>query len=138
MTDEDKKAEPVDVHVGAVIRRRRRELGMGQEELASALGVSAQQIQKYESANTRISASKLFLAAVALKVPAGYFFSEIDDRNHAVLAEKITANVSAFLKSSDGKELAVLFPKIEDGDVRKQFLNLARAFANTHSAGKLA
>ena len=51
--------------------------------------------------------------------------------------DEIEANVSAFLKSSDGQELALVFPQIEDNAVRKQFLGLARAMANASQAGKL-
>jgi transcriptional regulator with XRE-family HTH domain len=138
MTSDGKQAEPVDIHVGQVIRRRRKSLGMTQEELAVALAVTPQQIQKYETASSRISASKLFQAARALQVPAGYFFSEIDVLETQVFVKEIEAKVSDFLKSTDGQELAVLFPRIEDAAVRKQFLNLARAVANSSPAGKLA
>jgi len=138
MAEDGKTAEPVDVHVGTVIRRRRRHLAMGQEVLAAALDVTPQQIQKYETAQSRVSASKLFEIARALKVPVAYFFSEIDELEFQTFADEIEANVSAFLKSPDGQELAIVFPQIEDREVRKQLLNLARAMAKASQSGKLA
>jgi len=137
MTDDNKNPEPVDVHVGMVIRRRRRQMGLGQDTVAEALAVTPQQIQKYETAQSRITSSKLFQVARALKVPVAYFFAEIDELEFQSFNEEIEANVSAFLKSSDGQELALVFPQIEDAAVRKQFLSLARAMANASQAGKL-
>lgn len=67
---------PVDVHVGAKIRTRRKELGLSQQALAEACGVSFQQIQKYERGANRLSCSVLVMAAAALQAPPGYF---VDD-----------------------------------------------------------
>ncbi|WP_271143589.1 helix-turn-helix transcriptional regulator [Brevundimonas sp. NIBR10] len=69
-----KVVHPVDRHVGGRVRLRRMELGQTQTDLARALGVSFQQIQKYETANDRISASKLWSISEALEVDIGYFF----------------------------------------------------------------
>lgn len=135
--DDNKSPAPVDVHVGMVIRRRRRSLGMGQDVLAEALEITPQQIQKYETAQSRISASALFEIARVLKVPVAYFFAEIDELEFQAFNDEIEANVSAFLKSSDGQELALVFPQIQDAAVRKQFLSLARAMANASLTGKL-
>lgn len=137
MTDDSKTPEDVDVHVGQVIRRRRRQLGFHQSVLADALDVTPQQIQKYETAQSRITASALFEIARVMKVPVAYFFAEIDQLEFQAFNDEIEANVSAFLKSSDGQELALVFPQIEDSAVRKQFLVLARAMANASLAGKL-
>ena len=137
MTDDSKSPEAVDVHVGQVIRRRRRQLGLQQGVLADALDVTPQQIQKYETAQSRITASALFEIARVMKVPVAYFFAEIDHLEFQAFNDEIEANVSAFLKSSDGQELALVFPQIEDSAVRKQFLVLARAMAKASLAGKL-
>src|ERR1700752_4276824 len=67
---------PVDVHVGARIRTRRLLIGMNQEALARALGLTFQQVQKYEGGANRISASRLAELADILGVPIGYFFAE--------------------------------------------------------------
>lgn len=137
MTEDSKSPEAVDVHVGKVIRRRRRQLGLHQTVLANALDVTPQQIQKYETAQSRISASALFEIARVMKVPVAYFFAEIDQLEFQAFNDEVEANVSAFLKSSDGQELALVFPQIGDTAVRKHFLDLARAMAKASQAGKL-
>lgn len=138
MTEDKKPREPVDKHVGRVIRQRRKNLGMGQDELALAMNVTQQQVQKYETAGSRISASKLFAAARALKVPVAYFFSEIDEQEFELFSGEVESNIAAFLKSSDGQELASNFSLIEDRSMRKGVLDLVRAMANASKAGKLA
>lgn len=70
---------PVDLHVGSAIQRRRKMLGMSQTQLANALGVSFQQIQKYERGANRISASRLFDVSQHLEVPVSYFFHGFAD-----------------------------------------------------------
>ncbi len=136
MTDDSKSPEPVDVHVGKVIRRRRRQMGLNQDIVAEALDVTPQQIQKYETAQSRITSSKLFQIARVLKVPVAYFFAEIDELEFQAFNDEIEANISAFLKSPDGQELALVFPQIEDAAVRKQFLSLARAMAHVSQSGR--
>jgi transcriptional regulator with XRE-family HTH domain len=128
-----KAPDPVDIHVGAVIRTRRKALGLSRECLAVALGVTAQQIKNYETAASRISASKLFLAAKALDVRVSYFFAEIDEREAGPHVIGLPDKVSLFLDSPDGVELAAIFPKITNVSVRKQFIGLARAMAQTQA-----
>lgn len=70
---------PVDVHVGAKVRARRKELGLSQGDLATTLGLTFQQVQKYERGSNRISASKLFESARLLKVAPAYFFDGLPD-----------------------------------------------------------
>src|SRR5580692_8901907 len=76
---EDRSPNPVDLHVGARIRMRRRMLGVSQEKLADALGLTFQQVQKYERGANRVSASKLYEIAAALKTPVAYFFEGLAD-----------------------------------------------------------
>lgn len=71
--------DPVDVHVGSRIRERRLTLGMSQTALGNALGLTFQQVQKYERGTNRVSASTLWKAATTLKVPASYFFEGMED-----------------------------------------------------------
>ncbi len=75
----DSGAEPVDVHVGSRIRERRTLLGLSQGVLATASGVTFQQVQKYENGSNRVSASKLWAISVALDVPVGWFFEGYGD-----------------------------------------------------------
>jgi transcriptional regulator with XRE-family HTH domain len=82
-----RKASVVDVYVGRQVRRRRIELGLKQAKIADFLGVSAQQVQKYENALDRISAGNLFAIAMILQVPVSYFFAGVDNAflyRHAV------------------------------------------------------
>lgn len=78
--------KPVDAHVGALVRKRRTELGLSQEKLADAIGLTFQQVQKYEKGTNRISSSRLMQIASALDVPPTYFFDK------APTAAKITAS----------------------------------------------
>ena len=71
--------DPVDVHVGKLIRARRRARGMSQQELAKAIGVSFQQVQKYERGANRVSASKLFSVAKALDLRVASFFDGLEE-----------------------------------------------------------
>ena len=70
--------DPVDVHVGARVRTRRLLIGMNQETLAKALGLTFQQVQKYEGGANRVSASRLSQIADVLGVPISYFFSDLE------------------------------------------------------------
>jgi transcriptional regulator with XRE-family HTH domain len=71
---ENHTPHPVDIHVGARIRLRRKVMGITQTELAHALGLTFQQVQKYERGGNRVSASKLYDIAAKLETPTGYFF----------------------------------------------------------------
>jgi len=81
--------DPMDVHVGNRVRLRRSLLGMSQEQLAAVIGVSFQQVQKYERGTNRISASRLFDVARALEVPISFFFDDSEQAVDARAAEGI-------------------------------------------------
>jgi transcriptional regulator with XRE-family HTH domain len=121
---------PVDLHVGARIRLRRRMQGVSQEKLADALGLTFQQVQKYERGANRVSASKLYEIASALRAPVAYFFDGLanpagDGPDGAESSEE--QSVHAFLMTSEGLELARLFPMVPRGRVRRRVLDLLRA-----------
>ena len=135
MTDETTGARspnPVDLHVGGRIRMKRKVLGVSQERLAEALGLTFQQVQKYERGANRVSASKLYEIAAALKTPVSYFFEgladpsagEAEDAAPGATAEQ---SVHAFLMTSGGLELAGLFPRLPRGRLRRRVLDLIRA-----------
>lgn len=130
---EGRTPNPVDLHVGGRVRLRRKMLGVSQEHLADALGLTFQQVQKYERGANRISASKLYEIAKTLQVPVSYFFDGLADpvtqEADAVgaAAERI---VTDFLNTPEGLELAAIFPKIGRGRVRRQVLDLVRAMAD--------
>lgn len=101
--------KPVDRAVGARVRFRRMELGMSQEKLADAIGLTFQQVQKYEKGTNRIGSSRLVQIATALQVQPGYFFqgSEVDATTDSKLGD-----AQAFLGTREGVEIVTLFPSM--------------------------
>ena len=128
----DRSPNPVDLHVGGRIRMRRRLLGVSQEKLAEALGLTFQQVQKYERGANRVSASKLYEIARTLQAPIAYFFEGLTDPSalepsDAVSSEQI---VNDFLMTGEGLELAAVFPRVRRGPVRRRILDLIRALTD--------
>ena len=106
--DIDLAPNPVDVHVGLRIRLRRKELGVSQEKLAEAIGLTFQQVQKYERAANRVSASKLWATAAFLEVEVTYFFEGLG-RNAVSPGE---AAVSPATPTRTTVELQRLLPRL--------------------------
>ena len=127
--DLDTVPNPIDVHVGLRIRLRRKELGVSQEKLAEAIGLTFQQVQKYERAANRVSASKLYEMARALETSTAYFFEGLADTTTLAAGEEPggQAHMQAFLLTPEGVELASTFPKISPPRVRRLILDLVRA-----------
>lgn len=130
MTDNDARGpDPIDVHVGGRIRDRRRALGVSQEKLAESIGVTFQQVQKYEKGSNRVSASKLWQTAGALETDVTHFFDGL--RSPQVgFAEPGADFVHDLMSTPDGQELAALFPRIQRKRVRKRVLDLVRALVD--------
>jgi transcriptional regulator with XRE-family HTH domain len=119
---------PIDVHVGARIRMRRRVIGMSQGTLSNALGLTWQQVQKYEKGTNRVGSSRLKQIADILEVPV-YFFFEGAPGYSAKRAEK--ADPLAELGSTRaGIDLAVAFNAITDARMRAAIVELAQAAAS--------
>jgi transcriptional regulator with XRE-family HTH domain len=118
---------PIDVHVGLRIKLRRKELRISQERLADRIGVTFQQVQKYERAGNRVSASKLWEIARALKAPIAYFFEGL-----AVSADqgagKIPRIAAKQVSSPEVLEVAAVWPMVSSRD-RNVVLVLVRALA---------
>jgi transcriptional regulator with XRE-family HTH domain len=117
--------DPVDVYVGGRVRTRRLLLGMNQEELARALGLTFQQVQKYESGANRVSASRLWEIAAVLKMPIGDFFPADGDQEkpeNRLLRER--------LQQPESIELIRFFYAIPDGPKRQQFFEMVKASAS--------
>jgi transcriptional regulator with XRE-family HTH domain len=127
----DRTPNPVDRHVGLRIRLRRKELGVSQERLADSIGLTFQQVQKYERAANRVSASKLWEMARVLKTSISYFYEGLGDPSVAEPPEAAgdRQSVHDFLLTPEGMELAAAFPKIRRARVRRRILDLARALA---------
>lgn len=128
------EARSIDRHVGARIRLRRKLLGRSQEQLAAALGLTFQQVQKYERGANRVSASNLFRIARHLDVDVGYFFEQLDGEPRATRPRPAPdAEVSDFLMSPEGVEVASRFPRLPSG-LRRQLLGLLRELGKVADA----
>ena len=131
-----RRPNPIDVHVGGRVRFRRMLLGMSQEKLGEKLGLTFQQIQKYEKGINRIGASRLFDLAQVLGVPVQFFYEEapVGESQAAMpagFAEKPEENaIVDFLRSRDGLELNKAFVRISDAKARRAIVDLVRSLAN--------
>ena len=127
----ERDAHHIDVHVGARIRLRRKALGITQEHLAQHLGLTFQQVQKYERGANRVSASKLYEIARILRVPIAFFFEGLPDPalQHEG-PDAVEAGISLFLATDEGVNLSRLFPLITEAKVRRQMLSLVRVLAD--------
>jgi transcriptional regulator with XRE-family HTH domain len=116
------KPNPVDQHVGSRVRMRRLMLGLSQEKLGDALGLTFQQVQKYEKGTNRISASKLQHICQILQVPVPFFF-EGAPAGLGGTAES-PSYVNDFLATSDGVALAKAFMRIENSKLRRLIVGI--------------
>ncbi|MBO6717784.1 MAG: helix-turn-helix transcriptional regulator [Rhizobiaceae bacterium] len=134
MNDSKKKPNPIDVHVGSRVRLRRNMLGMSQEKLGEMLGITFQQIQKYEKGTNRIGASRLQAIASILNVAPAFFFEggpDVSEQRGAGFAEEKAANyVVDFLSSTEGLRLNRSFVKIADAGTRKKLIELIESIAD--------
>lgn len=126
----------IDRIVGQRIRWRRRDLKITQERLAEMLGLTFQQVQKYEKGVNRVSAGRLFEISGVMGVPVSYFFEGAED-----LLEPAAANFAededpslAFQMTTEMLELVTAFQKIEDAALRKSILDTVRAAASAMEA----
>jgi transcriptional regulator with XRE-family HTH domain len=116
---------PIDKYVGSRVRMRRLMLGMSQEKLSDALGITFQQVQKYEKGMNRISASRLQQISHFLRIPVTFFFEGVPDVPRQSMDEApSTAYVSEFLATSDGLALTKAFMRINDPKLRRRIVEL--------------
>ena len=133
MSDDSDARGPhqVDLQVGRNIRDRRKALGVSQEKLAESIGVTFQQVQKYEKGTNRVSASKIWETARALQMDYRDFFAGLTDPTRgAGLAETGQDFVHDAATSPESQEMAAIFARIRHKRVRKRVLELARALAD--------
>jgi transcriptional regulator with XRE-family HTH domain len=128
LDDAGQGPNPIDRHVGLRLRMRRKALGLSQERLAEAVDLTFQQIQKYERAANRVSASKLWELARVLQTPVSYFYEGLAETEDAAAA-RAREELQDFLISPDGLELAIAFPRIRSPRLRRRLLELVRALA---------
>ena len=122
--------DPVDVHVGSRIRIRRLLIGMNQETLAKALGLTFQQVQKYEGGANRVSASRLSQIAEVLGVAISYFFNDIDMAGGHPDQSELEARER--MQRPDVIELIRSYYAIGDARIRQQFLDMVKTVAQSH------
>jgi transcriptional regulator with XRE-family HTH domain len=137
-----RRANPIDVYVGTRVRLRRMLLGMSQEKLGERLGLTFQQVQKYEKGVNRIGASRLYELGKVLGVSVSYFYEEAPEQHSAMAAAHAEAGfaelpaenyASDFLSSREGLELNKAFARITDPKVRRTIVELVRSLANEDS-----
>lgn len=136
------KPNPIDVHVGARLRLRRTLLGLSQEKLGEAIGLTFQQVQKYERGVNRIGASRLFELSRVLDVPVGYFFEEMDpaiesarrpapDSETGELSEAPAAVYEGNpIMKRETLELVRAYLRIGDAQTRRRLFDLTKAIAH--------
>lgn len=127
-----RRANPIDVHVGSRVRLRRMLLGMSQEKLGEHLGLTFQQIQKYEKGINRIGASRLFDLSRVLGVPVQFFYEDLPSSGAAApgFGEPPAESYAVeFLGSREGLELNKAFARISDPKVRRSIVEMVRAVA---------
>lgn len=128
-----RSADEIDAHVGNRLRERRNALGLSQGQVAERLGLTFQQVQKYEKGQNRIGAGRLYRIATILAVPVGYFFDGIGDGADFVEpggAPCPERDLDSFAASAEGRALAAAFHRIEDEATRRQLVDLVETLAS--------
>lgn len=134
--NDERAANAVDKKLGQRVRARRLEIGMSQERLAELLGVTFQQVQKYEKGVNRIAASRLHSIAGALEMPVSRFFEGISAGRAGGVAESAKDYVADALATPEGAQLMTLFASIRSQKVRKRVLELVKALTDEASDGR--
>jgi transcriptional regulator with XRE-family HTH domain len=125
-----KQANPIDIQVGNRVRIRRMLIGMSQERLGDLLGLTFQQVQKYEKGINRIGAGRLYEVSRILNVPVNFFYEGVNEvTGQPGAGEPEGAPVMDFVSSGEGLQLSLAFMKIKDAKVRKRVLDLVKSLA---------
>ena len=130
-----KAPNPIDKHVGSRVRMRRMMLGMSQEKLGSALGLTFQQVQKYEKGTNRIGASRVQQISQILQVPVAFFFEGAPDLQPHVDGTSATysapsaTDLSDFLATQEGLALTRAFTRIKEARLRRRIVDLIEEIA---------
>lgn len=129
------KPNPIDVHVGARVRLRRTLIGMSQEKLGAALGLTFQQVQKYERGANRIGASRLYDLSCILDVPVSFFFDDMPEEALRQSPRPVTeANAPAELggnplENDEALELVQAYDAIQNSRLRQRLMALVRTLS---------
>jgi transcriptional regulator with XRE-family HTH domain len=128
-----KQPSSIDAHVGSRVRLRRMLIGMSQEKLGELLGLTFQQVQKYEKGANRIGASRLFEISKILNVPVQYFFEDLPNaagaqaNGYGMSEPDREPFVMDFVSSTEGLQLIRSYTKVTDPRVRKRILELVKS-----------
>ena len=126
--NDERAANAIDRKIGQRVRSRRLEIGMSQERLAELLGITFQQVQKYEKGVNRIAASRLFDISAALQQPVARFYEGLSSRAAGV-AESRQNYIDDALATPEGAQLMSVFASIRSQRVRRKVLELVRTLA---------
>jgi transcriptional regulator with XRE-family HTH domain len=128
------KPNPIDIHVGSRVRLRRTLLGMSQEKLGEAIGLTFQQVQKYERGANRIGASRLYDLSRVLDVPVSFFFDDINPEVVAAAVESGESTAQHYepdpMMRRETLELVRAYYRIPDAQIRRRLFDLTKAIAN--------
>jgi transcriptional regulator with XRE-family HTH domain len=136
-----KVPNPIDKHVGSRVRMRRMMLGMSQEKLGDALGLTFQQVQKYEKGSNRIGASRLQQISLILQSPVSFFFEGAPPppgQQSEFGAAPSPEYVTDFLATSDGLALVKAFTRIRNAKLRRRVVDLVVEMAGEDPASRTA
>lgn len=130
-----RQPDPVDIHVGGRLRMRRMLVGMSQEKLGESLGLTFQQVQKYEKGTNRIGASRLYKISQILSVPVNFFFESIpvseNSESQFGFSENSSDNFAYdFMNSAEGFQLGQAFSMIKDVRIRRRIIDLVRSLSD--------
>ncbi|MEM8790105.1 MAG: helix-turn-helix transcriptional regulator [Pseudomonadota bacterium] len=134
-----KSPDEIDVHIGGRVRLRRIMMNMSQEQLGTALGLTFQQVQKYERGLNRIGAGRLYHIARVLNVAPSYFYEGLPPTTELVpdpVLLRRSIEVSEFLASAEGHSIVVALSQISDSNVRRRILDLAQALGDQSYEGQ--
>lgn len=142
--EKEGRPSPIDVHVGSRIRLRRTLLGMSQERLGEALGLTFQQVQKYERGVNRVGASRLFDLSRVLDVPISFFFDDMPESLASTYGSQVSRRASGFADTQDSfsddalnrretLELVRAYYRITDPAVRKRVFDLIKSMGPADS-----
>ncbi len=128
MKSPKKSIHPIDAHVGFRVRIRRKLLSLSQTRLGDAVGLTFQQIQKYERGANRIGASRLFEIAQVLDVPVSYFFEDLPEEiaGRGAAPDETGTLLLNPLEEPQSMELVRIYSRIEDPQTKKALFNLAK------------
>lgn len=134
--NDERAANAIDRKLGQRVRTRRLEISMSQERLAELLGVTFQQVQKYEKGVNRIAASRLYDIAAALELPVARFFEGIAGGRVSGVGESTKDYIDDALATPEGNQLMALFASIKSQKVRRRVVELVKALTEEGAEGK--